>query len=570
MMNVSMIWRLAILLFLAAAPVANAQVSALDRQMLMAFYQSTNGTRWTTSTGWNGAAGTECSWFGVSCFNGAVTQLRLPDNNLGEYDGAHPFAFLLPVEPVNLRELTYLDLSGNRFEQIVPNSYGTFPKLILLDLSRMALSSALPAQLGQVTTLQYLYLNQNAFTGALPTSWSQLVNLRSLDLYDNALTGTLPSSWGSLTELRFLYLSDDPTTLQPDGALQGPIPASWGALVNLQTFSLDSNRIDGNLPSSMAQWTNIRSLTLDQNLIEGSLPEWIGAWTQLDALYLSNNRMSGPLPQALGQLNQLTRLSLFANQFTGTLPAGMANSSQLQTLLLQNNLIEGVFPSWLCELTTLKTLVLTSNRFTGGIPACIGQLTSLRKLGLGANALQGEVPTSLMQLTQLEILPNEVIDDGHLFFNALWTDDIPLSQFMYAHFPRGNTVPAFRATQTRAPINPSAEWIDADSVRLRWTPQGQTGEGRFQILGGPSDTLFCDSFDAVCVEPVVLAGSINVYTQDRNVNELVINGLDSTTRYRFIVLSVSEPVITSGPFLFFVQPNRLIGGPVSVFGVDAL
>ena len=173
-----------------------------------------------------------------------------------------------------------------------------------------------------------------------------------------------------------------------------------------------------------------------------------------------------------------------------------------------------------------------------------------------------------MQLTQLEILPNEAIDDGHLFFNALWTDDLPLIQFMYAHFPRGNTVPVFGLTQARAPTNPSAEWIDANSLRVRWTAQGQTGLGRFQVIGGPSDALFCDSFNTVCVEPAILAASINLFTQNRNVNELAINGLDSTLRSRLIVLSVSGPI--PSPFPFFVQSNRVIGGPAFVFGIEPL
>src|SRR5690606_4943572 len=122
-----------VLLFVASIP-AQAQVSALDREMLLGFYEATNGPRWLVNTGWNGPPGTECSWYGVTCVAGAVTELRLPDNNLGEFDATHPFAFLLPVQPVNLRSLRVLDLSGNRFTQIVPDSYGNFQALVSLNL----------------------------------------------------------------------------------------------------------------------------------------------------------------------------------------------------------------------------------------------------------------------------------------------------------------------------------------------------------------------------------------------------------------------------------------------------
>jgi hypothetical protein len=55
-----------------------------ERQVLLDLYASTNGANWTNNTGWNGPAGTECSWYGVFCnsTNTNVINIHLPQNNL--------------------------------------------------------------------------------------------------------------------------------------------------------------------------------------------------------------------------------------------------------------------------------------------------------------------------------------------------------------------------------------------------------------------------------------------------------------------------------------------------------
>lgn len=52
--------------------------------MLQALYTGTAGASWTNSTNWNGAAGTQCTWFGVVCTVGDtnVNGLNLFGNNL--------------------------------------------------------------------------------------------------------------------------------------------------------------------------------------------------------------------------------------------------------------------------------------------------------------------------------------------------------------------------------------------------------------------------------------------------------------------------------------------------------
>ncbi|MER2529260.1 MAG: hypothetical protein ABTR07_15155 [Candidatus Competibacter denitrificans] len=46
---------------------ASAAIPLAERDALIALYNSTDGDNWTIKTNWNGAAGTECTWAGVTC-----------------------------------------------------------------------------------------------------------------------------------------------------------------------------------------------------------------------------------------------------------------------------------------------------------------------------------------------------------------------------------------------------------------------------------------------------------------------------------------------------------------------
>jgi hypothetical protein len=63
------------LLLISLASVSYSQVSSLEREALIAFYNATDGVNWTgagLNQGWLGDAGTECDWvrksFHLPCF----------------------------------------------------------------------------------------------------------------------------------------------------------------------------------------------------------------------------------------------------------------------------------------------------------------------------------------------------------------------------------------------------------------------------------------------------------------------------------------------------------------------
>ena len=108
---------LPLLISLASPPALRGAVSALERQALIDIYNGTSGANWNYKTNWLGAAGTECTWYGVSC-NGtqtAVVQLNLSGNRLA---GSIPSSL-----GINLRYLQDLYLN-NQLTGTLPRRTG--------------------------------------------------------------------------------------------------------------------------------------------------------------------------------------------------------------------------------------------------------------------------------------------------------------------------------------------------------------------------------------------------------------------------------------------------------------
>ena len=73
---------LAILVSLTIDELQAQSIPEAERAALISLYESTDGDNWKDNTNWNGPVGTECSWYGVKCFSGAVYELDLEGNNL--------------------------------------------------------------------------------------------------------------------------------------------------------------------------------------------------------------------------------------------------------------------------------------------------------------------------------------------------------------------------------------------------------------------------------------------------------------------------------------------------------
>ena len=183
------------LLLNSLAGASYAQIPQIERDALVALYNSTDGANWTDNTGWMGAAGTECFWFGVTCTSGVVTQLSL---------GANSLTGTIPAELGNLTNLTMLYLNNNELVGEIPPELGNLTKLTMLNLGYNY------SFIGRKTP------KEPGLTGEIPRELGNLVNLTYLNLGWNNLTGTIPNELGKLTKLRTIFLAWT--------QLSGPVP----------------------------------------------------------------------------------------------------------------------------------------------------------------------------------------------------------------------------------------------------------------------------------------------------------------------------------------------------------
>ena len=332
-----------IILFISSIIVLNAsitwsEISSSERKALIDLYQQTNGTKWTYSNNWNGAIGTECTWYGISC-DPDNSHIQSIDLHLNKLEGR------LPETIKDISELSYLILYGNQ------------------------LSGPLPSFITSLTQLKKLDLRGNSFYGMIPTQITQLTHLSYLDLSGNQLEGAIPSDIHLIKDLTHLDLSDN--------QLNQSIPVAICNLSDLQHLALHQNQLSGDIPNQIGQLTQLSYLSLHTNTLSGGIPEEIGQLSQLAFLYLHENNLTGTIPKTIGQLSHLHTLQLNHNQLTGSIPDTIGNNIALNQIFLHHNALSGAIPDTICQLTALSKLFLGANQFTGPIPEGFNQLTQI-------------------------------------------------------------------------------------------------------------------------------------------------------------------------------------------------
>ena len=270
-------------LFALAASVAEADIPDAERQVLIAIYNGTNGGTWTTSTNWNGAAGTECTWFGVTC------------------DGAQT-------------TVTGIDLNTNNLTGSLPATLNNLTGLVTFYVNDNQLTGPIPSLAG-LNNLADFYAYSNQLTGPIP-SLAGLTNLANFGVYGNQLTGTIPSLTG-LTNLASFYAYNN--------QLSGPIPSLAG-LTNLADFSVSNNQLTGSIPS-LAGLTNLAYFYAYNNQLSGPIPSLAGL-TNLARFWVNNNQLTGPIPSLAG-LDNLAYFRVNNNQLSGNVPAVPAPTNAL-------------------------------------------------------------------------------------------------------------------------------------------------------------------------------------------------------------------------------------------------
>lgn len=376
-----------VLAWLGAAPLS-AAIPASEAQALHALYDSTGGGNWNNKTGWLGAAGTECSWAGVTCGNGNVTVvgLNLAGNNL---------VGTLPAELQNLTNLTTLYLGQNNLGAL-PGSLGNLVSLQVLNVDGSGLTGPIPSQLGNLANLKVLELRWNpGLSGSIPPSFGSLASAEHIVIPGGALTGTIPPVLGNLSKLQELDLSNN--------SLSGSISPELSRLTSLQDLYLNGNQLSGGIPKEIGSLSTLQNLSLAENPLGGPIPAELGNLKKAVGIHLQGDGLTGEIPAVLGGLSVVVELDLSSNTLTGPIPKELGNLPAIQNLYLNNNGLSGAIPIELGNAKTLLNLTLYLNALTGPIPEFAG-LTSLATFDVGGNSLTGPIPAFLIGLGSLENL----------------------------------------------------------------------------------------------------------------------------------------------------------------------
>ena len=265
------------LLLIALAGASYGQVPQIERDALIALYNSTDGANWIDNTGWLGEAGTECDWHGVNCVSGSVARLNYWRNGL---------VGTIPKELGDLSNLVYMHLGQNELSGTIPKEIGNLTKLSQMHLWGNKLSGSIPKEFGNLLSLTYLNISSNELSGVIPSEMGNLANLATFKFTQNSITGGLPIGLGS--------------------ALGGVSSEERAALVALYQST------DGDSWKNNYGWLGA----------EGTECSWYGVSCNsgsVSKLDLSRNSLVGVLPIEFGNLTELTFLNLGYNSVSGNI-----------------------------------------------------------------------------------------------------------------------------------------------------------------------------------------------------------------------------------------------------------
>ncbi|XP_047311939.1 receptor-like protein 56 isoform X2 [Impatiens glandulifera] len=245
------------------------------------------------------------------------------------------FSGELPADCSSFTYSSHLNLYGNRFTGLIPETIFNSSGRVTLDIGNNCFSGRIPTHLNHSTNLQVLSLRGNNLSGEIPHELCQLKRLNWLDLSHNSFSGSIPTCLGNMITLGentdildgTLKIEDGGSTIFADNPADVLISTKYrvdsysGELLSLMSgLDLSSNNLEGEIPNGLGNLIFIHALNLSHNCLSGPIPQTFSNLMQIESLDLSHNNLSGEIPSNLVNLNFMETFSVAYNNLSGRLP----------------------------------------------------------------------------------------------------------------------------------------------------------------------------------------------------------------------------------------------------------
>lgn len=337
-------------------------------------------------------------WIGHSAH---LLSLHLQDNH---------FTGKLPEEWQNLRNLQFMDISGNSLSSHsgtsrLPDWLFRLPcvSLTLRSMGLQTVDVSCSDRLSMLNnTLLYLDLSNNYLTGV------DVLSCFALHNFTKPLSVSLSSNPLSISISRIILTpsisSLDLSSCDLEGGITDKLLQPLEEGVPQLVMYLQNNHLMGKLPAKLCNHSTLTSLYVSHNGITGFEPCVNGSIVQLGVIDLSYNALEDDLPSFLATMGlQFTQdcrikpwqeIDLSHNKLMGEIPSSLGLcATSLKKIKLNSNHLAGHIPDELGRLVDLTILTLANNHFSGNIPPSIIRIEALELLDLSYNELEGNLTT---------------------------------------------------------------------------------------------------------------------------------------------------------------------------------